>query len=230
MKKAIGLITLAVIIGGAVFGASQKSTYTNITEQSDMMDYFKVAEFPEGLVDSVCSDMKEGLAGSNIILRVRGKGEIKYSFLGNFIQLVQVEEVYKGDGIKVHDEIYLYRENWLTSFAGDDQSVELGFSNYIREGKDYLVFIEKKVDSYEGEEHVYQLPVTTIAPVFCYEGFENRIIPIPDEAESTYIDYGDVSGNEFFVATEKTLDAFLQMKTYLLELFSQPEPNEVSRN
>ncbi|MFP3156346.1 hypothetical protein LQZ18_18360 [Lachnospiraceae bacterium ZAX-1] len=219
MKKAVGIIALAAFIGGAAFGASQKFTYTNITRQSDSMDYFKVAEFPEEFVESVCLDMKEDLAGSNMILRVRGKGERKYSFLGNFIQLVQVEKVYKGDDIKIHDELYLYRTNWQTSFTGDVQSVELGFSNYIREGKEYLVFIEGKVDSYEGEEHVYQLLETTIAPVFCYEDFENRIIPIPEETETTYIDYRDVAENEFFAATEKTLDALLQMKAYWLEFF-----------
>lgn len=219
MKKIIRLITVLLITGGAAFGVSQKRTYTNLTMQPDMMDYFKVAEFPEEIAEPVCSDMKEVLPASDIILRVRGTGKRKYSFLGNFIQLVQVEEVYKGDDIEIHDEIYLYRETWQISFTGGVQSVELGFSNYIRAGKEYLVFIDNKVDSYEGENHVYQLLETTIAPVFCYESFENKIITIPDESETTYIDYSKVDDNEFFVTTEKVLETFMQMKAYLLEFY-----------
>lgn len=57
-----------------------------------------------------------------------------------------------------------------------------------------------------------------IAPIFNYEEPDDNII-YPVSGDSTYIPYKAVSGNEFFAVDSEGLEAFRELKEFLLQIY-----------
>ena len=104
--------------------------------------------------------------------------------------------------------------------VADEKIAELHFVNEMEEGKDYLIFLEKKIDPLDKREQqaIYRVVESVITPVFGYEERENKIVDV-SKSISTYIDYELVKDNEFFVTSQKTLDGFMELKKQLLAQF-----------
>lgn len=225
--KIIRRIVAAVITAGiAIWGLCQKQTYTNLLSQPEALNMLRVAEFPEALVPTMAEQALKELPESPIIIRATAMAEKDYLFSLN-LQKVSVQQVYRGEGIEPGDEVQIALNTKFTinaqtieGMVADEKIAELHFVNEMEEGKDYLIFLEKKIDPLDKREQqaIYRVVESVITPVFGYEERENKIVDV-SKSISTYIDYELVKDNEFFVTSQKTLDGFMELKKQLLAQF-----------
>lgn len=217
---------MVITAGIAIWGLCQKQTYTNLLSQPEALNMLRVAEFPEALVPTMAEQALKELPESPIIIRATAMAEKDYLFSLN-LQKVSVQQVYRGEGIEPGDEVQIALNTKFTinaqtieGMVADEKIAELHFVNEMEEGKDYLIFWEKKIDPLDKREQqaIYRVVESVITPVFGYEERENKIVDV-SKSISTYIDYELVKDNEFFVTSQKTLDGFMELKKQLLAQF-----------
>lgn len=217
---------MVITAGIAIWGLCQKQTYTNLLSQPEALNMLRVAEFPEALVPTMAEQALKELPESPIIIRATAMAEKDYLFSLN-LQKVSVQQVYRGEGIEPGDEVQIALNTKFTinaqtieGMVADEKIAELHFVNEMEEGKDYLIFLGKKIDPLDKREQqaIYRVVESVITPVFGYEERENKIVDV-SKSISTYIDYELVKDNEFFVTSQKTLDGFMELKKQLLAQF-----------
>lgn len=217
---------MVITAGIAIWGLCQKQTYTNLLSQPEALNMLRVAEFPEALVPTMAEQALKELPESPIIIRATAMAEKDYLFSLN-LQKVSVQQVYRGEGIEPGDEVQIALNTKFTinaqtieGMVADEKIAELHFVNEMEKGKDYLIFLEKKIDPLDKREQqaIYRVVESVITPVFGYEERENKIVDV-SKSISTYIDYELVKDNEFFVTSQKTLDGFMELKKQLLAQF-----------
>ena len=197
-----------------------------VAEFPEALNMLRVAEFPEALVPTMAEQALKELPESPIIIRATAMAEKDYLFSLN-LQKVSVQQVYRGEGIEPGDEVQIALNTKFTinaqtieGMVADEKIAELHFVNEMEEGKDYLIFLEKKIDPLDKREQqaIYRVVESVITPVFGYEERENKIVDV-SKSISTCIDYELVKDNEFFVTSQKTLDGFMELKKQLLAQF-----------
>lgn len=217
---------MVITAGIAIWGLCQKQTYTNLLSQPEALNMLRVAEFPEALVPTMAEQALKELPESPIIIRATAMAEKDYLFSLN-LQKVSVQQVYRGEGIEPGDEVQIALNTKFTinaqtieGMVADEKIAELHFVNEMEEGKDYLIFLEKKIDPLDKrkQQAIYRVVESVITPVFGYEERENKIVDV-SKSISTYIDYELVKDNEFFITSQKTLDEFMELKKQLLAQF-----------
>lgn len=210
--------TAVIIIGIAAFGIHQKQSYTNLFSKPDALNSFQVAEFPEAMIPTISGQLLEELPKSSIIIRGIATGEKDYLFRVNQ-QTVSIQQVYQGgDDIQPGEEIHVAsRTGFVFRDNPNGRLAELGFVNEMRAGMEYLIFLEKKIDTLKTDDQrdVYRLAEALITPIFGYEDRENVIVDV-SQNYSTYVDYSSVSGNEFFMTTQTGLNEIINIKRQLL--------------
>lgn len=210
-------LTVCVILAAAVFGGIKRQSYTNLTKEENYLEQLQVAELPEQFAIYSCNELSQALPNSSIILRVSVTGDIEHLF-GVSRQKVCVQEVYAGSGLEMGQEIYLFSKHWSLSLDGNPNSIERGFVNIMRVGKEYLVFVSQQAEVLNESIRVYQLyDDSYITPVFCYENQSNVIVS--PEGETTYVPYAQVRSNEFFAQTEAALEAWDKLKSEMLSAY-----------
>ncbi|MCI6676518.1 MAG: hypothetical protein MSG78_06430 [Clostridiales bacterium] len=214
------IVTVIIIVGICFWGISQKQTYTNLLSEPNALNKFQVAEFPESLMQSASDQFLHILPQSSIIIRAIAVGEKDYLFHTNQ-QTVFVQQVYQGEGIQSGEKIHVaLRTGFSFRDSFDGKLAELSFVNEMEEGKEYLIFLDKKIDVLRKNDQydVYYVADSLIAPIFGYENRENVVVDVSGNI-STYVPYSLVSGNEFFAATQSALDEFMNIKRQLLERY-----------
>lgn len=203
-----GMILMTVIC--VSFGIFQKRTYTDISRDISYLDDICVAQIPEGIAVSSCSELSEKLPTAATVVRVKALENVEH-LAGTSRQLVSVSEIYQGNTLKENQEIYLTSNRWSLSLYAKPYSIERGFVNVLKKGEEYLVFLDTKTDGIGTSVPVYPLyGNSVIAPVFSFKTHENKIYKM--EEEHTYVPYREVRDNEFFAATNIALDAMLNLK------------------
>ena len=216
------IIVCVMVIGISAWGISQKQTYTRILEGTNALDCFYVAEFPESLTETTLEDMQKMLPNSGFIIRATATGEKDYLFMVNQ-QEVLVQKVYQGEGMQVGEKINIVAgAGFVFRNVAEGKLAELGFVNEMREGQEYLIFLEKKINHLSfyntNAKDTYQVMPTLITPIFGYEDRENVIIDIP-QGTSTYVQYSLVRENEFFVTSKQALTTLIEMKHRFLNTY-----------
>lgn len=215
IRKIVAGIYVVVFFIAVIAGICSRQTYTDITKEENVMDYFKVAVLDTELATETVKRMEEVLPDANIILKVRAEGKVKHMFKLNK-QLVTIEEVYKGENINKGNKIYITSFNWRFFF--DNMFANMGFVNLLEKDKEYLVFIDEKVMSLDKRDNnTYRLIDTIVSPVFNLEDREHTIVEV--NGEDFYVPYTEVSKNEFFVSSQKTLDELHNLKHKLIEKY-----------
>ncbi len=219
-KRHKGCLLLLVFFGILLLvGVGYRQTITEYTKKDYCEQYFQPAEIPENFAISSAEEMKETLPESEIILKVRATGEKQYLY-SIFQQGAEVETVYKGSEELENQHIWLARYSWQVYFEGDQRYADTGFVNYMQEGKEYLVFLDGKMDAsvVKTAYPVYDVAENClITPIFCLEDGENVVVA-PGE-DNSYVDYSLVSNNEFFACTQAGMDALEELKEYFLSRY-----------
>ncbi|MDO5408944.1 MAG: hypothetical protein Q4F21_00640 [Lachnospiraceae bacterium] len=226
IKKITLLLTLLIILASASFGISKRSTYTNLTRQSDALNHALVAELPENLVQNATDIMFDSLPDTPIIVRVTAAG-IYTPYYGGGQQKAIVQEVYQGKNIHVGQTIQIATFRWCcivedspSNSSSKTLYAEMSFVNRMQKGNDYLVFLDKKIDAFQTSDCIYMLADSNylISPVFSYDEHQNISIPVADDG-NTYVNYLSVKDNEFFACTKKALSAMIKLKHTMIKLY-----------
>ncbi|MGG0717216.1 hypothetical protein ABE096_06400 [Robertmurraya massiliosenegalensis] len=214
-NKLLSLTMLTALIVAVLLGLFFRQTYTNVTATSNVIDNFSVALWDVDMSPTLVQTMREDLPNSNFIVRVKSNGQMDYTFKNNK-QYVEVLEVFQGDGLQLGDQIAITLLDWMLFF--DDMTANLNFVNLMHPGQEYLIFLERKLDTLDSNENnIYLLPGLIIPPIFNYEDKEHSIFQVSED--DRYVPYVKVKDNEFFVSSEKSLDMLLELKHELLQKY-----------
>ena len=216
----------ALTVTAAVYGGYIRTTLTDYTEEGNWEEY-QVAPMPEAAGLDKVRVMREYLPQSPYILRVEVLGDLE---LTNGIgqQKVKVAQVYAGDGLETGQEFYLYDYAWNVGFFERYKSLERGYVNVLEVGREYLVFLNGKIDTLVSPVPVYRCMegvrlsddnwIDFMSPIFCYDQMENVPVVYTGDWE-TGVTYTQGRDNEFFGETEKLIEAWEQMKEEFLQMY-----------
>ena len=216
----------ALTVAAAVYGGYIRTTLTDYTEEGNWEEY-QVAPMPEAAGLDKVRVMREYLPQSPYILRVEVLGDLE---LTNGIgqQKVKVAQVYAGDGLETGQEFYLYDYAWNVGFFERYKSLERGYVNVLEVGREYLVFLNGKIDTLVSPVPVYRCMegvrlsddnwIDFMSPIFCYDQMENVLVVYTGDWE-TGVTYTQGRDNEFFGETEKLIEAWEQMKEEFLQMY-----------
>ena len=151
LKRIFCFAVLAAVIASGIYGAINRKTYTDLASSEDFYDQVYVAQLPEDLAQKVCEKELITLPELPIILRVEPTEEIHHTFAADSIKVV-VKEVFKGDDVHKGDVILITGDGWATDFGSEPRTMECYFSNIMKPGNEYLVFIEGSSVSLYGEQ------------------------------------------------------------------------------
>lgn len=199
-----------MIVAGGI-GLFFRQTYTDVSANENMLEQFTVALWDLDLSPTLIDTMRQVLPDSPIIIRAKSDGRTHYTFK-NFYQNVIVEEVYQGKDIAVGDQISIMDFSWYVVF--DNMSINASFINLMQSNEEYLIFLEKKLDTIHPDDQIYLTNDLIMPPIFNYEDKEHEILSVTDE--DLYVPYSSVKYNEFFVSSEEALIELMVLKHELL--------------
>ena len=97
--------------------------------------------------------------------------------------------------------------------------INMGYVNEMVPGKTYLIFLDRKLKTYNKKDIVYmQSQRFILAPIFCYE----NIVNIPKKPENEFIpciSHNQVKENEFFIMSEEANEKIALMKDKLFSKY-----------
>ena len=216
LNKILSAVMITAIIVAIIIGLFFRQTYTNITAEPNFMEnHFSVALWDLDMSPSLIDTMRNDLPNSNLIIRAKSEGPMDYTFKNNK-QHIEVVEVYQGDDVDVGDQIAITLEGWMFFF--DDMTANLNFVNVMQPDHEYLIFLDQKIDSPDPKENnIYSLGQLIIPGIFNYEDQNHTIINVPEDYP--YVPYREVKDNEFFISSEKALEALMELKHEFLQQY-----------
>lgn len=219
--KSIVVVLLLIIVVSICVGLYCKSTYKDFNEDENALDNFVVARMSDSLLEGQIQLMEETLSDSKIIIAAECKDTFTYRY-ACVTQKVEVVSVFKGEEIIKGDVIDIARASTLVSTNTDSMIngkyiINMGFVNEMIPGKTYLIFLDRKLDTFDGEDIFMQSEDYLLAPIFCYENIINDI-PVLEE-EDMYINYEYVRNNEFFIQSDASSENIQILKDKLLNKF-----------
>lgn len=217
-KKILLCFILLLLTGCAVLGIYSKTTYTDITSEDNYLDHFLVAEITEAVSTNTCEMLMQTLPNAPIIVGVSPVEDVEHLF-GQSQQKVKIVKVFKGDQLYEGDDIYIPSDRWRVIVRETSQTIERGFVNILKQGENYLVFLDTMIPQRVESTPVFKLyNDARLSPVFCYSLLGNSFIS-PSSRDTTYVDYSLVSNNEFFATSQESIEPVLQLKKHMLEQY-----------
>ncbi len=218
MLKRILVMLMSIAYIAAVFaGLNVKKTFTEINKLDNKLDFFEVGIIERQLAEIIADDMRNTLVdNSAYILKVKSVGNLELDFLCA-TEPVEVVDVYKGDNINKGDKISVFRSSSRLFYQLNGfNSINMDFVNAMKNGDEYLIFLEKKID----DTSVYRTVTGIIAPIFSIKDRKNTISKSLHTDGCMSVPYGDVKDNEFFVADEGALNVLINFKKNMISEFN----------
>ncbi|MCI9369676.1 MAG: hypothetical protein HFH65_05045 [Lachnospiraceae bacterium] len=221
--KYVLVITLIIVFVSMGIGIYCKSFYMDFNKEKHALDNFAVALISDNFFESQLQHMEENLDASNIILAVQCEDTFHYRY-SCVTQKVKIVSVFKGENLKEGDVFEVARAATLLSLNEDAlfnkmPLINMGYINEMIPGKTYLIFLDRKLETYSERDIIYtQSDSFILAPIFCYENITN-IPQNPEDEFSTYINYKKVKNNEFFIMSEESNEKVALMKDKLFSKY-----------
>lgn len=212
------IVTLIIVLISTSIGLYFKRGYTDFVG----LEEFSVAAMNGELFESSMENIIPRLDDNNIIVAVRCEERFEFRS-GCTSQKATIVKVFKGDSVKEGDIIDIIRGNSTLGIKEDERIggvpiINMGFVNEMSIGKEYLVFLDRKIDTYN-EENVYiQSDEFIITPTFCYENIDNTI-DNPLTSGVTYTRYDRVKTCEFFVVHDNLNEKVEEYKKEIFEKY-----------
>lgn len=148
--------------------------------------------------DNNMDDISQIKDKSNVIIKVKVTND-RQNYMRATLSGVDVSEVYKGNGIKKGDHIYIYEPGF---FFRSSYSTEGGY-NLMHGDREYILFLKHlKIPEgykYKGKEAISFMPVSTYYSKYPLNSNGNTRVISKDELKKG-ISYGEVK--EFDIITE----------------------------
>jgi hypothetical protein len=218
IKYVVGVYFLIVCILLGI-GLYSKSKYVDLNKEETPLNHFTVGVLSDKLVDVSLEVFEEDLEEKNrMILAVKCIGKSKF-YYGCTTQEVEVEKVFKGENIEKGNRIEIRRISaiFMPDRIKDNENMyaNMEFVNEMQEGKMYLVFLDEKIKN----SNIY-VPYEegVLKPVFCYDKIKNQ--PCPSTiSEQNATEYENISMNEFFIASQRSIDKVERYKEEILQKY-----------
>lgn len=208
-KYIIIAVCLIIVIGIAVaIGMSKKGTYMNALDNMDKLDVSLKSSLNKELAEELYQLISDE---SQYVLKVKVLEEATFDFQ-TVTHKVKVLEVFKGDDVKIGEEIVLFNANY--HYFEDRNHMNLYNVNLMKKGDEYLVFIRSKEKTELQGEYFY-IETYVVTPYFNYKNKDNVIV------EDSSTEYGNVKNNEFIVNTQHELEIFMKFKKMMMEKYDQ---------
>lgn len=222
------VIILLVVVGTLTYGMFVRTTFTdryregNWTGESYHNCYTAALDNASFVANSI-GFMEEELPDLPYCIKCRPISDPVISY-DNMRYEVEVLEVFRAQGdISVGDHIWISRA-WSISRSEDKEQVylELNFRNVMKQGSEYMVFLEGAEDMKQSKypDKIYRIPDYSVAPFFAYEDGTNVYVT-PASSENTYIPYSEVSENEIFASNEAIAEIYLQAKKRIINTYDE---------
>ncbi len=200
-------------------GIYNKNSYDDFNGKEDALNMFALAAIPDNILELQVDYINKNIRNSNIIVAVECLETFTYRY-SSTTQKVKIKKVFKGSEIKAGDEINVARAATLISTSKDAEidgkkRLNMGFVNEMVPGKIYLVFLDRKIETYNDKDIIYvQSNEFILAPIFCYEEVENTTCVYDEKG---CLDYNKIKDSEFFVLSEESKEKVLNLKKILLQ-------------
>lgn len=217
--KHVMIITALLFVVALSTGLYCKASYKDYNQEDTPLNHFTVGYLPEELLERQIEKMGEILEQSPYIIAAKCESKSKYQFKCA-TQQVTVEKVFQGEGLNQGDLIEVESISHIFDLdemvQGEKNPVNLDFVNEMIPGKSYLIFLDRRLDTHQPEDHIYlRTQELLIRPTFCYEKIKN--VPcISMDKETNSVDYETVSQNEFFLDSQKSIEKMEKFKEELL--------------
>ena len=217
-------ITLVVFIIAASVGLYFKASYKDINVEEEPLNKFVVGLMPDELLNAQLEHMEKDLGSSNIVIAAKCEDSFKYRF-NCTSQKITIEHVFKGEGLKAGDNIEIIRNGSLicmdeNAYIDGMPIININFVNEMFPGKTYLIFLDRKLQTYDDTIIYLQNEEFIISPIFCYDN-TIKTTPIASiDKLANAARYEDVKDNEFFLMSEEGIENMARLKDSLLQQYS----------
>lgn len=219
-KLCVG-ISLVLFLGLMAFGLIVKADYMDMNKEENPLDKFAVGLFPDSILDGQLKHLEKNLPASEIIVAVKcvEKSTFRFSCTTQKVEIVKVfkGDVQEGKTIDVARSgscIFFDKANYINGMP----AINLNFVNEMMPNEMYLVFLDRKLETYNHENIYIQSMDFIIAPIFCYSEIKNE----PCMSETSFDNsaaYKNVKDNEFFLMSEDSIHKMDKLKKILLEKY-----------
>lgn len=206
MKKYC-IISAVVFLPLIIIGVMVRGTFVNAND----LDFYPVATAGVYVLDALENNIELVEDRSEYILKVRCKSDSIFVFKRTY-QEVEVLHSFSGVGdIKQGDVINISPA--ASYIFSDDGSLNMGFINEMRVGREYLVFLDEPKSSVELGITIYPTVEFIMTMIFAYDDIENAV------AETGYVPYSVVATSEIFADDQSAINKFLKIKATFLEKY-----------
>ena len=225
MKKIyIYIISFCLAIFGClIFGLCCKSTYADFNKESDPLDRFNVGLLSEEMCENQVMLMRETLAESNYIIAAKVLTDLKF-LPGCTTQQIEIVKVFKGEELSSGEiiDIVISQEIFWdeTTYESGIAWINMGFANRLKIGDTYLLFLDRKVETYNSNRLFIRSDDYQLMPVFSYGdvniGWMRSENSDPDILECKYI---SAKQYDFFLSSKRSADMMKSLRKELVELY-----------
>lgn len=221
--KIITALNLVLFLIAAGIGIYYRSGYEDYNEKEMPLENFEVGLISDTLFDMQLQFLEEDLDSNHIIIAAKCRDTFHYRF-SCCTQPVEVEHVFQGEGLEEGDRIEIARFNSgifsdKESYVNGNPQMNLSFVNEMIPGNIYLIFLDRRLETYSDEIIYIQSDGFIIAPIFCYTDIQN--VPCKsDSADGNMSWYSLVKDNEFFLMSWESIDKMRQFKEKLLDQYA----------
>jgi hypothetical protein len=217
------IVTISIFLLLLGFGISKRITFKDLNKEENVLEKFDVGILSDSFVESQIINMEKNLDSSNIIAAVKCVDDIEFRF-SCVSQKVEIIKVFKGDNLTSGDRIDIARAS-NRIYIGEDSvmengsfAVNLGFVNVMIPDNIYLVFLDRKLETYDKQKIYIQSDNYLIAPIFSYTPIENEVC-VSEYEEMNSISYSKVKDNEFFLMSAEAIGKLEKLKDMLLNSY-----------
>ena len=153
--KICAVLSMVLFFGMMTFGLIVKAGYRDINDEENPMDKFVVGLFPDSMLDRQLEHLEEDLPSSEIIVAVRCMEKSTFRFSCT-TQKVEIVKVFKG-AVRAGEIIEVARSGGCVFFDKANYingmpAINLNFVNEMKPNEMYLVFLDRKLETYDDEK------------------------------------------------------------------------------
>ena len=235
MKTRTFLIILCICFtGAAVFGLVNRMNYRDFNKEESPLSKFVIGGLGEEYLKRQLDLLEKGdksvgrepITECKTILAVRCEESSRFRNCG-ITQKVTVLRIFRGDHLETGNVLHLSAPSSMVWYYDEEYpeilrgyfGANLDFANEMILGKNYLVFLGQRVESFRDEDFWIYYGATPVTR-FCYEDIPNHpAIQIDDPDVGTAIYYRDVADCEFFLTSDEAIEVMEQFKEKMIRAY-----------
>lgn len=219
-KRIITWAAIVLILFCFILGIRTRRTFTNHTADEAFLDQMITGLWNDEISPAHLDNLRRlAVEEAEHIFHVKGSGRVEHR-TGYNVQRAEVIKVFKGESLPEGTVI-----NFVIGtdyFLLERNAWNNGFVNWVKDGNDYLLFLDKKETAIQSKDDpMYTVVNTVISPIFPYAP---NVSVVPSEYQEEiegmhYARIGDIKELDFFAEDQVSLDHWLETQQVLTQQF-----------